>query len=524
LSSVATATGFETIADVLPYWAARAPDRECLVIGPHRVTYGQAHRRTRALAAALLRLGVRRGDRVALWLPNGPEWVYAYLAAASIGAVIVPVNTRYKLAETCYVLEQSGSSVLVFMDTFLQIDFAAMVEALPPDPIGRHVVCVNTRKVPRPGWIDFADLVAASPPDDAAMAEHRPRPEDPALIQYTSGTTAAPKGAVLSHAAYVRTAAAVALCQALSESDRFFSGMPFFHCSGSMHAITTVLVAGSTLVDLPRWDAEEALHVIDRERCTVAHGRLPFTDLAAEDWRTYPRRIERAVTTGSPEFLLRLHDEAGITGISNVYGMTETCGNFTLSFPDDPLDARVRSNGRPHPGLEVVARDPRTCRDLPPGERGELWLRGWNLFAGYYLKPDETAQSFDAAGWFRTGDLGSVTPDGALVYHGRLKEMLRVGGENVAPAEVEGLLCAHPSIREAAVVAMPDRRLDEVVCAFVALRPGRRVTEAEVIEFCRARIAGFKVPRRVVFVDELPRTATHKIETGRLRERARGLG
>lgn len=515
--------GFQTIGDVLACWAARAPGRECLVIGPHRVTYAQAFRCARSLAASLLRLGVRRGDRVALWLPNGPEWVYAYFAAASIGAVVVPINTRYKLGETAYVLEQSESSVLVFADTFLQIDFAGMVEALPPGPIRRHVICVNTRGRPRPGWLDFAGLLAVSPLEDGALSGRAPRSEDPALIQYTSGTTAAPKGAVLSHAAYVGTAAAVAACQAIGEGDRFFSGMPFFHCSGSMHGITTVFAAGGTLVGLPRWDAEDALRLIEREGCTVAHGRLPFVDLLTEDWSQYPRRINRAVATGTPELLRRLHDEAGITGISNVYGMTETCGNFSLFFPDDPLEQRVRSNGRPHAGLEAVARDPDTGKDLEPGARGELWLRGWSLMLGYYGKPEETARTTDANGWLRTGDLGAVTEDGRVMYHGRLKDILRVGGENVAPAEVEHLLSGHPSILEAAVVAMPDPRLDEVPCAFVRLRPGRQATEAHVIRFCRDRIASFKIPRRVVFVDEFPRTATNKIETYKLRETARAI-
>ena len=342
-------------------------------------------------------------------------------------------------------------------------------------------------------------------------------------IQYTSGTTSVPKGVTLTDSAYIQTAAYVARCQRLTPASRFISAAPFFHCSGTMHALTVCLLAGCTLDAMSIWDPETFVDTVALRKSDTAH-MIYFRDvlaIATGETRARLASLQVAHDLGTAEFLMRIADQLGVTGISNIYGMTETCGQFTMWTPGDPLSQRVSGNGRPQPGNQVRIADPDTHTEVPRGESGEIQMHGPTITAGYFANPDAQAQGFTADGWFRSGDLGQIGEDGQLVYIARFKDMIRVGGENLAPAEVEQALRDICNTPQVCALGLPDDRLDEVVAA-VLVSP--RVTDwRAVLASLRARLAGFKVPRAIYVADSLPITATNRVQRATLRERiARG--
>ena len=319
---------------------------------------------------------------------------------------------------------------------------------------------------------------------------------------------------MLTDASYLRTAEFVARAQLLTPATQFLSGSPFFHCSGSMHAITVCQVAGCTLHTMTRWDPELAATLTARFHCTVSHN-LFFRDVLALDtsrMRDLLRPMLVAAAVGTPELLTRVHDELDISGISNIYGMTETAGNFTMCFPDDALPARIHGNGKPRPGNSLRIIDPDTGAVCAPGKDGEIQMYGPTITPGYFRAPETTRDAFTADGWLRSGDLGRLGDDGALTYVARLKDVIRTGGENVSPAEIEELLLDVAGIDEACIVAAPDERLDEVPIAVVTLAPGAAPDWQTVIGAIGSRLAGYKVPRRVYVIDALPKTATSKVQ------------
>jgi fatty-acyl-CoA synthase len=337
-------------------------------------------------------------------------------------------------------------------------------------------------------------------------------------IQYTSGTTSVPKGVLLTDAAYVQTAAYVARCQSLTPASRFISAAPFFHCSGTMHALTVCLLAGCTLDSLSVWDPELFVDTVARRQSDTAH-MVYFRDVLAAvrpDTRDKLASLRVAHDLGTPDFLMRIADELGITGISNLYGMTETCGQFTMWTPGDPLEQRVSGNGRPQPGNQIRIAHPESLEEVSQGDTGEIQMRGATVTSGYFANRDAQSLGFTQDGWFRSGDLGRIGDDGQLVYVARTKEMIRVGGENLAPAEVEQALrdiCHTPQV---CALGVPDTRLEEVVAA-VLVQP--KVSDwPMVLAQLRARLAGFKVPRAIYVADSLPITATNRVQRATLRE------
>jgi fatty-acyl-CoA synthase len=481
---------------------ARHTGVDALVCSGERVTFPELAAATRVAAARLHRAGIASGDRVGLLLPASVDAYALVLGAMRLGAVPVPVNVRYKARELRYVVGHSGMRLLVALPSF-----GGLIEEAGVRTIAR--VVLGTRA---------ADFVAADDGLEAPTPELGP--DDDALILYTSGTTANPKGAVHRHGAVVAEGEGMAERMRLAAGDVFWTPLPFFHVGGIATVAGTV-AAGIPSVQQAFFEPGEALELLEQERCTVAfpafetiwlavlnHARFSEADLSA---------LRLVINVGVRSSLEAMQARLPQAPQVSCFGSTETCGFACIGEADDPIETRLTTSGRPLRGVEIRVADPESGTDRERGEVGELLVRGPTRFVRYHEDPGETARVVDEDGWLHTGDLGSVDAAGRVSFTGRLKEMLKVGGENVAAAEVESFLLTHPATEIVQVVGVPDARYVEVPAAFVQLRPRAVASEQELIEYCLGQIATFKVPRYVRFVTEWPMSGT-KIQKFRLRE------
>src|SRR5262249_29716470 len=493
----------------------------------------QAVRRT---AKAMHALGVRRNDFVGILMGNDETWVTLFYAAATLGAVTVPINTRFKSAELAFCLAQADVKALFIADRFLNIDFMSFLRAAEPAvdralpgealPLLCHVV-VTGQEIPRAGC-SFDDFLAlgggvSDTALDALASEVRP--SDLLLIQFTSGTTAYPKAVMLTHDNMLRNAWAVGLRLGIRPEDRYFNCRPFFHVAGTTLSLLVSLIAGACLVTLPTFEAGAALKMLDDERCTLTSGNDTLFQLMLGHPSFDPAKLHLrgGWAAAGPETIRNIIERMGAHDVCVAYGLSEASPNVVLNDYRDPVELRIAGLAKPHDGIEVRIVDPQSNAVLAAGDSGEIQVRGWNVMRGYYKNPVETAKVFTSDGWLRTGDLGVLTDDGRLRMVGRLKDVFRVGGENVAPAEVEEVLLAHPAVATAQVVGVPDARLGEVGAAFVTLKADAAASEGELIEFARRRCANFRVPRYLAIVesfDAIGMTASGKVQKSRLREHA----
>ena len=517
-----------TVPEALAAAERRFGDHEAIVDGDVRLTYRELARQARRFARALLARGVARGDRAAIWAPNGWEWVVAALGTLEIGAVLVTVNTRYLGAEARDLLSRSRARVLVVADGFLDKDYVGMLrdadDALAADrPVATLAdleVIVSTGRVPDvPGVVGFESWLATGDEIDesqVARAAHAVSGEDPCDVLFTSGTTGAPKGAVCGHAQNLRTLVAWAQSVGLREGDRYLMVNPFFHTFGYKAGILASVLHGATMLPLPALDVDEVMRLAEREAATVLPGPPAlYTSLLEHPDRRGRRlgQVRLAVTGAAsvPRTLIeRIREELGIRDVVTAYGLTESCGVVTACSLDDDAETIATRCGTPIPDVEIRTVD-QDGNDVGPDEPGEVLVRGPNVMQGYLDDPDATAAAIDRDGWLHTGDIGVIDERGYLRITDRLKDMFIVGGFNVYPAEVEQVLTGHDAVAEAAVIGVPDDRLGEVGRAYVIPRQGRMVEEEELIDVCRERLANFKVPRSVVVVDELPRNAAGKV-------------
>lgn len=477
----------QTLGQVL---ATRPPDAEALVTASGRFSYSQLNERAQGAAGTMQALGIRRGDHIGILMGNDEHWLALFYGAALIGAVTVPVNTRFKTAEIDFCLRQADCKLLFHVDRFLGIDFGAMVRET--------------------GFRNAVEISGGLPAGEFVQVQVSP--EDILLIQFTSGTTAYPKGAMLTHDNMLRDAWAAGTRVGIRPDDRYFNCRPFFHVAGSTLSALMALVAGACLVTLPTFEAGAALEMMERERCTLVSGNDTLFQMMMghED---FPRRklcLRGGWAAAGPQTLRAIIDRMGAKAICAAYGLSEASPNVVMSDWRDPEELRVNGLALPLPGVEV--------RISP--ER-EIQVRGWNVMRGYYNNPEANAKAFTADGWLRTGDLGELTADGRLRMSGRLKDVFRVGGENVAPAEVEEVLLAHPAVETAQVIGVPDARLGEVGCAYVTLKS--TASEAELLDWCKQRCANFRVPRYLRIVDDfesIGMTASGKVQKTKLREHA----
>jgi fatty-acyl-CoA synthase len=476
----------KTLGDFL---SERDGSREALVTPTARLTYKQLKEKAEGFAGSMQALGIGKGDRVAILLPNGEDWLALFYGAALIGAVTVPVNTRFKAGEIDFCLKQSGAKVLLYVDRFLNNDYGAMV-----------------------GGIDFA--IEISKLGKGNYVPVAVQPSDLLLIQFTSGTTAYPKGAMLTHDSMLRNAWAAGTRIGVRAEDRYFNCRPFFHVGGSTLSALMSLVFGCTLVTLPTFEAKAALEMLERERCTLISGNDTIFQMLMghEDFPKRKLSLRGGWAAAGPQTMRAIIDKLGMKTVCAAYGLSEASPNVVMSDWRDAEQLRVEGLALPLPGVEV-----RISADK------EIQVRGWSLMQGYVNNEEATAKAFTDDGWLRTGDLGELNADGRLRMFGRMKDLFRVGGENVAPAEVEEVLLAHPAVETAQVVGVPDARLGEVPCAYVTLKSGFEVSEEELKSWTKQRMANFRVPRYLRIVpdfESIGMTASGKVQKQKLREHA----
>ena len=519
----------------LPERAARRwGAREALVFKGRRITFGELSAGVDRAAKGLLALGVRPGDKVALWLLNRPEWIELAFAVMKIGAVLVPINTRLRTEDVAYIVDQSDSTTLILADRSGPVDYLAMVRELVPLGAARRATrlpkldrIVTLSDERHPETVRWGELIARSRDvDDAALAARAAAvdPEALAFLIYTSGTTGFPKGAMHGHR-MVRNVTDRAFRMAITEHDVIMMYLPLFHLFAFSEGMLMSLVSGARQVLTETFDPAESLELIARERATVVHGFDTHYKELIERHEQAPRAIA-TVRTGilaagmqsSTAIARRARTLFG--QLLSGFGMSEIGVGVAIGALDSTEEQCCEASGFPAPGYEVRIVDPETGRDQPAGVPGEILARGYTLMLGYYEKPEATAAAIDGDGWLHTGDMGLIRPDGHLRFMGRYKDMLKIGGENVDPMEVEAFLMAHPAVNAAAVVSHPDARLSEVAVAFVRVEPGYALSEEEVLAHCRGRIASFKIPRRVIFVDDFPMTSSGKIQKVKLRAEA----
>jgi fatty-acyl-CoA synthase len=518
---MATIPASRTIPDLVDELARRFPEREALIGAGERYTYRQLRAEVRRSARALHGLGVRRGDKVAILMGNRPEWIVAALAITVLGGVMVGVNTWATPRELEYILGHSDAMVLITVERFLKHDYRATLGEIAPRLARLERIVGVAREVPV-GWLRYADLgeFAARAPESALDAAQRAvAPADVAYLLYTSGSTATPKGVQLQHYALIENMWQIGERQRVTEHDRLWLAVSLFWGLGCENALFNVLTHGGCVVLQEHFDAGVALELIERERCTLFYG-TPNMGQALLEHPDRPKRdlssLRGGATIGTPEQIQRVVD-LGAREICNIYGLTETYGNCNVTDAADPLARRLTSVGRPLAGVDQRIVDPETGRPVAPGEVGEIRVKGY-VTLGYYKDPERTAESFDEQGYFRTGDLGWADADGNLHFRGRIKEMVKTGGINVAPVEVEEVLMTHPGVQLAFVTGVPDAARDEVLAAVIVPKAGAALSAEALQAFCREALAVYKVPRLVRFVAEreLPLTTTGKVQKNRL--------
>jgi len=520
-----------TLPDLLDEMALRDPAREFIVGAGERLSYAETRTRVRQLAKGLHRAGVTRGDHVALLMPNRPEWLLIDFAVMSLGATLVPISTWSRARELAYVLDHSDATTLITVERFASQDYLAMLAELGGPgsdrlPGLRRVVVVGPRGAPaaRADAFDAFDALwdlGATVGDAELDGARRVGPDDVAYILYTSGTTSRPKGVQLRHGGLVENMWNIGERQHLTPADRMWMGISLFWSFGGANALLAVMTHGGSIVLQESFDAGAALALIEREGCTVYYG-TPNIAQALTEHPDRSRRDLSSLRTGAaigPPPAIRMVMDLGVREICNVYGLTECYGNCAVTDAHDPVDRRLTTVGTPLPGMEIRVVDRQTRRPLPSGEIGEILVRG-HLTPGYYKASDQNAAAFDADGFLVTGDLGALDDDGYLRFRGRIKEMVKTSGINVAPLEVEEVLLGHPAVEQAYVVGLPDPRREEILAAVVVVREGHQVAPDALRAFCRDALAAFKVPQefRVMRRDELPLTDTGKVQKLRLAE------
>ncbi|MCQ2477323.1 MAG: AMP-binding protein [Clostridia bacterium] len=504
-------------------------------------TYSQFRRDVDTLAASLISLGVKPGYHVAIWATNIPAWFLTFWAAAKIGAVLVTVNTAYRIHEIEYLLRQSDTHTLVMIDNYKDTNYKEIIEELCPEldtltpgkplyskslPFLRNVITVGFRMNGCLTWEEALERSSLVPHEEVLRRASMVKPDDVCNMQYTSGTTGFPKGVMLTHRNVVNDGKIIGDRMDLSTADRMMIQVPMFHCFGMTLSMTSTMTHGGTLCPMPYYSPKSSLACINDEKITVFNG-VPTMFIAMfnhEDFaKTDFSHIRTGIMAGAncpPELMRQAAREMNMKEILSVYGMTEAAPGCTMGEVNEDEDHRVETVGSAFPGVECKIIDPETGEELPDGESGEFVARGFNIMKGYYKMPVETAETIDADGWLHSGDICCRTPDGYFKVTGRLKDMIIRGGENIYPRELEEFYLGHEKIRDVQVVGVPDKALGEEACAWIVLNDGMTADENEMKEYGLAHIARHKVPKYFLFVDELPMNAAGKILKYKMREQS----
>lgn len=530
-----------TVGDLLDSLAGRYPHNEALVYPDRdlRYTYRQFQYECNRVAKSLIALGIKRGEHIAILAPNVPEWVMIQFAAAKMGAVLVTVNTNYKVFELEYLLRQSDATTLIFSGGIKDSNYLDMVCELCPELRDSMPGRLNSKKLPmlknfvliddEKGnglftWSEMLEMGEGVSDEELMARQFSLDADDVINMQYTSGTTGFPKGVMLTHNNLVGNAKSIGQCMNFGPDDRLCIPVPLFHCFGCVLGTLTCVASAATMVMLESFSPVMALEAVEKERCTALHGvpTMFITELEAMEKKQYnTSSLRTGIMAGAPcpiEVMKAVVEKMGMKEIVITYGQTEAAPGITMTRTDDPLEVRVSTVGKALEGVGVKLVDPITGEEVPAGTQGEICARGYNVMKGYYKMPEATGAAIDKEKWLHTGDLGIMDENGYVCITGRIKDMIIRGGENIYPREIEEFLYTHPQIKDVQVVGVPSEKYGEEVMAFIQLKEGAKTTEDDFKRFCSGKIARYKIPSYIQFTESYPTTANGKIQKFKLRE------
>ncbi|AMM97500.1 AMP-binding protein [Bacillus pumilus] len=536
----------QTIGSLLREKKEQHPAHEAIVYPERslRYSYEAFYHEVKETGKGLMALGIQKGDHIAIMAPNVPEWLILQFACASIGAVLVTVNTNFQSQELSYLLKHSDSKMLFIVDGFKETSYVNMLEELIPELQTAHQDVITSSSFPYlkscvyigqhvpTGMRSWDSIqIAAKRTEDHEWEKRMDEltPDDVINMQYTSGTTGYPKGVMLSHTNIVCNAGQIADCMKLTEQDRMCIPVPFFHCFGSVLGVLACLTKGGTIIPLESFHPERVLQTVETEKCTVLHGvpTMFIAELDHPNFHSYDlSTLRTGIMAGSlcPSHVMKaVIEKMGLRELTIAYGQTESSPVITQTRTDDSFERRVQTVGRALPHIEVKITLPGTSKEVPRGQQGELCTRGYHVMKGYYKNEEATNEVIDEDGWLHTGDLAEMDHDGYVKITGRLKDMIIRGGENVYPKEIEDVLYTHPAILDAQVVGIPDETYGEEAAAFIRLKQGKSISIETLTSYCQSQMARYKIPKYFFITDEYPMTASGKIQKFRLKEQALDL-
>lgn len=530
-----------TIGSLLDQMADKYPDHDAVLYTdrPFRKTYSQFRDLCNEVAKGFIAMGIKKGDHVAIWATNYPEWILAQFATAKIGAVLVTVNTNYKIFELEYLLRQSDSTTLILMEGFKDCNYIEILNELCPELKKSEPGKLNTKKLPflkniiyigeksYPGmynWNELYKMAASTTSEELNKIQSSLDIHDVINMQYTSGTTGFPKGVMLTHYNVVNNGKSIGDCMRLTHEDKLCIPVPFFHCFGCVLGIMACVTHGSTMVPIEHFRPVKVMEALQNEECTAVHG-VPTMFIAMLEHEEFSKfkfpKLRTGIMAGSPcpiKVMRKVVDLMGAKDITIAYGQTEASPVCTQTRVEDSIELRVSTVGKPLPFIECKIVDPDTGKEVPPGVPGEFVARGYNVMKGYYKMPEATAQAIDQQGWLHTGDLAVMDEKGYVKITGRIKDMIIRGGENIYPKEIEEFLYTHDAVKDVQVIGVPSKDYGEEIMACIILKNGAALTENEVKEYVKSHMARHKTPKYVKFMDSFPMTASGKIQKFKLRE------
>lgn len=535
-----------TIGKLLEEKAKLHPDHEAVVYADRnlRLTYSEFDDYCRKAAKGLIKLGLEKGEHIAAWSTNTPEWLTTQFATGKMGAVLVTVNTNYRTSELEYLLRQSDSTTIILMDQWKDSSYIEMLYEIAPElkttepgklqssrlPFLKNVIVLGEKKYP--GTYSWDDLMFLGEEISELELDERMaslEPEDVINMQYTSGTTGFPKGVMLTHLNIVNNGFNIANCMKLTKEDRLCIPVPFFHCFGCVLGTMACVSVGATMVPVQEFSPKKVLKTVQDEKCTGLHGvpTMFIAELNDPDFDKYDlSSLRTGIMAGSNcpiEVMKAVIEKMGASEITIAYGQTEASPVITQTRTDDPIELRVESVGKALPNVEVKIVEPGSNREVPRGVQGELCTRGYHVMKGYYKNEDATREALDRDGWLHTGDLAVMDEDGYCKVTGRLKDMIIRGGENIYPREIEEFLYTHSKVLDVQVVGVPDAVYGEEVMAWIIPKESESITEEEIRAYCHGKISKHKIPRYIEFTTAYPMTASGKIQKFLLREQAKGI-